>query len=236
MGIKKEIILSEKIFNNPLTKNIIAIYNQVIPFGEVVTTNIEIMIDNFTKKKHQEFLETILSDNNLIVSADVNDIEFIMNFKRTLDAVNRLANNDKVVYFANLLKNGYMKENKISNDEYEENLRILGELSFRELNYLFFLYRFEQNNDINQKHYWYKFIEEFEKEFKINKYKSYEIYKRIANLGLISEELELETKSVIEKSDPQEYDELMSGNLDLKYFYTTDFLRKFISLVKKDNF
>ena len=130
MGIKKEIILSEKIFNNPLTKNIIAIYNQVIPFGEVVTTNIEIMIDNFTKKKHQEFLETILSDNNLIVSADVNDIEFIMNFKRTLDAVNRLANNDKVVYFANLLKNGYMKENKISNDEYEENLRTLGELSF----------------------------------------------------------------------------------------------------------
>ena len=130
MGIKKEIILSEKIFNNPLTKNIIAIYNQVIPFGEVVTTNIEIMIDNFTKKKHQEFLETILSDNNLIVSADVNDIEFIMNFKRTIDAVNRLANNDKVVYFANLLKNGYMKENKISNDEYEENLRILGELSF----------------------------------------------------------------------------------------------------------
>lgn len=64
------------------------------------------------------------------MSADVNDIEFIMNFKRTLDAVNRLANNDKVVYFANLLKNGYMKENKISNDEYEENLRILGELSF----------------------------------------------------------------------------------------------------------
>ena len=168
MGIKKEIILSEKIYNNPLTKNIIAIYNQVIPFGEVVTTNIEIMIDNFTKKKHQEFLETILSDNNLIVSADVNDIEFIMNFKRTLDAVNRLANNDKVVYFANLLKNGYMKENKISNDEYEENLRILGELSFWELNYLFFLHKFEQNNDINQKFYWYKFMEEFEKEFKIN--------------------------------------------------------------------
>ena len=115
MEINKEIILSEKIYNNSLAKNIIAIYNQVIHFGEVITTNIGIMIDNFTKKKHKEFLETILSDNNLMVSTDIYDMEFIMNFKRTLDAVNKLANNDKIVYFANLLKNGYMKENKISN-------------------------------------------------------------------------------------------------------------------------
>ena len=166
MKLKKELILSEKIFNNPVTKNLLAIYNVVIPFGEVVTTNVEMIIDGFTKEKHKEFLETILSDNKLITTIDVTDVEFIMNFKKTLDAVNRLSNNDKIVYFANLLKNGYMKEERISNDDYEENLRILSELSFRELNYVFFLYKFDQDNEFSQKNYWYKFMGEFEKNLK----------------------------------------------------------------------
>lgn len=232
METKNKLILSEKILDNPFTKNILAIFNTIIPQGEIITTNVQMIVEDFNIKKQKEFLETILNDQNLITTIEVSDVEFIMNFKKTLDAVNRLSNNDKVVYFANLLKNGYMKKSRVSNDEYEESLRILNELSFRELNYLFFLYKFEKNNDINQQHYWHEFMEDFEKEFEINKYDTYEIYKRISALGIINEELELESKSVTEKSNLQEYDELISGNFDLKYFYTTDFLKKLIKLIE----
>ena len=103
-------------------------------------------------------LDEILKNDIELCTVDVNDVEFIMNFKKTLDAVNRLSNNDKIKYFANLLRNGYMKKEKISNDEYEEFLRILNDLSYREINYIFFLYDFENKNDKENKNYWYNFM------------------------------------------------------------------------------
>ena len=74
---------------------------------------------------------------------------------------------------------------------------------------------------------------EFEKNFQINRYESFEIYKRIANTGIICEELKLESKTVTEKSNNEEYDELLTDTLDLKYFYTTDLLRNMILLISK---
>lgn len=233
MDEKKEIISMEKIINNPIAKNFMAIYRTIIPFGDLIDTNVNIVINKFMKEKHELLLNRILSNTETICTIDINDVEFIMNFKKTLDAVNRLSNNDKVIYFANLLKNGYLTNNRISNDEYEEYLRTLNELSFREINYIFFLYKFELNNNKEDKKYWYKFMDEFEKEFKINKYRSYEIYKRISNTGLIYEELQLEGTSVLEKSSPEEYDTLITDNIDLKYFSTTDFLNKLIKLIEK---
>ena len=156
-----------------------------------------------------------------------------MNFKKTLDAVNRLSNNDKVKYFARLLKNSYMNDTRVLNDEYEEMLRILGDMSYREINYLLFLYKYEQRNDITKDGYWYNFMKAFEEQFTINRFKTYEIFKRLENTGLICEELKLESKSVTEKSNDEEYDKLLTDKLDLDYFYTTDLLKKIVSLISE---
>ena len=78
-------------------------------------------------------LEIILSDSENITSDMVNNVEFIINFARLLEVVNRLASNDKIKYFANLLKNGYFTEDKIANDKFEEYLNLVNELSYREL-------------------------------------------------------------------------------------------------------
>ena len=98
MDKKNELIYSEKIFNNKIYKNIMAIYRAIIPFGDVVDTNINEIINDFMRRKHDEFLNEILTNRNIISTFDVEDVEFIMNFKKTLDAVNRLSNNDKVKY------------------------------------------------------------------------------------------------------------------------------------------
>lgn len=233
MKSKKELINAEKKFNNLTTKNIMAVFRTIVPFGDVIDTNINEIVNNFIKQKQEIFLDEILKNDIELCTVDVNDVEFIMNFKKTLDAVNRLSNNDKIKYFANLLRNGYMKKEKISNDEYEEFLRVLNDLSYREINYIFFLYDFENKNDKENKNYWYNFMSEFEKNFQINRYESYEIYKRIANTGIICEELKLESKTVTEKSNNEEYNELLTDTLDLKYFYTTDLLKNMIVLISK---
>lgn len=230
---KKELINAEKKYNNITTKNLMAVFRTIVPFGDVIDTNINEIVSNFIKQKQEIFLNEILKNDIELCTVDVNDVEFIMNFKKTLDAVNRLSNNDKIKYFANLLKNGYMKKEKISNDEYEEMLRLLNDLSYREINYIFFLYNFENKNDKENKNYWYNFMLEFEKNFQINRYESFEIYKRIANTGIICEELKLESKIVTEKSNNEEYNELLTDTLDLKYFYTTDLLRNMILLISK---
>lgn len=233
MKSKKELINAEKKINNLTTKNIMAVFRTIVPFGDVIDTNINEIVNNFIKQKQEIFLDEILKNDIELCTVDVNDVEFIMNFKKTLDAVNRLSNNDKIKYFANLLRNGYMKKEKISNDEYEEFLRVLNDLSYREINYIFFLYDFENKNDKENKNYWYNFMSEFEKKFQINRYESYEIYKRIANTGIICEELKLESKTVTEKSNNEEYNELLTDTLDLKYFYTTDLLKNMIVLISK---
>ena len=59
-----------------------------------------------------------------------------LNFARAREAVRRLATNDKVKYFGNLIRNGYLSGEHIENSEFEEYLDILNTMSYREIQYL----------------------------------------------------------------------------------------------------
>ena len=52
MDKKNELIYAEKIFNNKIYKNIMAIYRTIIPFGDVIDTNINETINDFMRRKH----------------------------------------------------------------------------------------------------------------------------------------------------------------------------------------
>lgn len=138
--------------DNPVVKvTILSVLKSIPVFGELIDNAIDISLSDFQQRKRDELLEIILSDSDRITSDMVNDVEFIMNFGKTLEAVNRLATNDKVVYFASLLKNSYFTEDKIKNDEFEEYLGVLSELSFREINLLIeYIKRFKKI-DIKEK-------------------------------------------------------------------------------------
>ena len=55
----------------------------------------------------------------------VNDVEFIINFARAKEAVQRLATTDKVEYFGNLIRNGYLQGKHIDGSIFDEYIHIL---------------------------------------------------------------------------------------------------------------
>lgn len=82
MKSKKELINVEKKFNNLTTKNIMAVFRTIVPFGDVIDTNINEIVNNFVKQKQEIFLDEILKNDIELCTVDVNDVEFIMNFKK----------------------------------------------------------------------------------------------------------------------------------------------------------
>ena len=107
----------------------------------------------------------------------VNDVEFIMGFAKTKNAVDKLSNGDKVKFYGNLLVNGYLNDkDKISVDEFDEYLELINSLSYRELEYLSF---FKEHSDKHRGILIYQHWEEFSKEFE-NKFpkRDVDVYKR----------------------------------------------------------
>lgn len=118
-----------------------------IPFlGDLLSTTIEASLTEFQKEKQELLLSAILSSPREITSEMVNDVEFLINFARTHDAVNRLGANDKVKYFGTLLKHCYFRTKKMptANDCFEEFADALTRLSYREIRTLVWLYKCEQ--------------------------------------------------------------------------------------------
>ena len=109
-NIKQSLNNSEEladIKNNTVVKATILSIVKAVPFlGELIDSSMDICLTNFQENKRNELIQLILSDAK-ITSDMVNDVEFILNFAKTLEAVNRLSSNDKIRYFANLIKNGY---------------------------------------------------------------------------------------------------------------------------------
>ncbi len=137
----------EDIKNNPVVKaTILSLLKAVPVIGELLDGTIDATLTRFQESKRNELLDIILSKSENITTEMVNDVEFIINFARTLDAVNRLGSNDKVKYFANVIKNGYFESEKIDNGEFEEYLFALSTLSYRQINILIDLYIHEKNN------------------------------------------------------------------------------------------
>lgn len=122
-----------------------AVLSMVPVIGPLVEGAIDETITAFQEKKRKELVDIILT-SELITSERVNDVEFILNMAKTLEAVNRLATNDKVKYFANLIKNGYFSKTKIQSDVFDEFLHMISMLSYREIEHLCFLCHFQALN------------------------------------------------------------------------------------------
>lgn len=141
---------------------------------------------NFKKKKEQELIDIIFSDTNNITTEMVNDVEFIVNFNRTLEVVKRLATNDKIKYFGNLIKNGYMIDKHIENSIFEEYLNILNGLSYREICLLVDFKKWSDKYasppNINN---WEKFKEKYASKYKISCTVIGDIFLKMAQMGFI---------------------------------------------------
>lgn len=142
--IKSELVKSEVIndlYNSPLVSAFVGVIKTYVPFfGDLADGIIKNELSNFQNIKRDEFCKIVFSNQELITSDLIKDMEFIMEFMKTIDVVNRLSSNDKVKYLANLFKNSYILNKNRNLDEYEEWLSRLSDLSYREIQLLEFLY------------------------------------------------------------------------------------------------
>lgn len=150
---------------NPVVESVLMSMIKAVPvIGDMIDASMNKVIEDFQKKKEQEFISVILKDKHSITSEMVNDVEFIVNYAKTLEAVRRLATNDKVKYFGNLIRNGYLSGEHIANNEFEEYLDILDSMSYREIEYLVGYKKFcekQQKNIGRRKDEWKGYLIDF---------------------------------------------------------------------------
>lgn len=127
------------IWSNPVVKTIIGLIPRL---STAVSSGVEQLIERRQKEKLEELFEIVLKDGEITMD-DVQDVDCIMEFAKTIDVVNRLIRNDKIVYMANLLKSS-IKEKERDVDEFEELLNKLAALSVREIELLYLLYEEEE--------------------------------------------------------------------------------------------
>lgn len=133
---------------NPVAESILMPIIKVFPvLGDMIDSAINIKLREDQNKKEQELIEIILKNKYSITPNMVNDVEFIINFAKVQEAVRRLATNDKVKFFGNLIRNGYLSGEHIENDEFEEYLDVLVTLSYRQLDCLAEIYQKSQLAD-----------------------------------------------------------------------------------------
>lgn len=162
-----------------------------------------------------------------------NDVEFIVNYNRTLEAVRRLATNDKVKFFGNLIRNGYLSGEHIACSEFEEYLDILNTLSYREIQCLvdYMLYCEEKNkNRRTPCNVWAYFRRDYAKKMKISESELWSIFTRIKRIGFIEEEFETQSGDVDKEDNTFDSLEVESNG----YYIDSSFFRFYDMVLKQE--
>ena len=116
-------------FSNPMIKSGMEMLGEIPGIGSLAKNLLEQEVAGFQKRKREEFLSYITESGELIAKSDVADVPFLMELARTLEVLNRLATNEKVLYIANLFKHTFLLAGDRDIDLYEENLKRLEELA-----------------------------------------------------------------------------------------------------------
>lgn len=171
--------------SNPVVESVLMPMIKVFPvLGNMVDSGINMKINDEQDKKEQELVEYILKNKYKITTNMVNDIEFIINSAKCHEAVRRLATNDKVKFFGNLIRNGYLSGEHIESSEFEEYLDTLSTLSYRQLECLAEFYqRSRSTNGRLVGKEW----KEFKKSSKYPENDVNFIFKRLSKTGFINE-------------------------------------------------
>lgn len=219
---------------NPVVESFLMPVIKSVPvIGDMIDSSMDKVIQDFQQRKETELIDVILKDKDTITSEMVNDVEFIVNYNRTLEAVRRLATNDKVKFFGNLIRNGYLSGEHIACSDFEEYLDILNTLSYREIQCLvdYMLYCKEKNkNKRIQYNAWAYFRRDYVKKMKISEGELWSIFTRIKRTGFIEEEFETQSGDVDKKDNT-------FGSLEVEsngYYIDSSFFRFYDMVLKQE--
>lgn len=225
---------------NPIVGEILLAPLKAIPvLGDFVDASTEKILNDFQQKKEEELLNIILQEDYSITSDMVNDVEFIINFARVREAVARLATADKIEYFGNLIRNGYLKEKRIQGNVFDEYIHILDSMSYREIkclaDYKEYCDALLQNSKVmnfrSRKSYYNKYIpfcREYVKKTGMSIGEINFIFIQLKKTGFIKEVLETES------SDRDQKDGIIDlPEVKVKGYYITQAFVEFYQIVCK---
>lgn len=125
----------KKVIENPVVKGFTNIA-KAVPSLNFGIEALDTMLNNRFENKLKLVLDEIINGDEIITPEMLQDIDVISSFLQMMEAVKRTQVNEKIIIFARLFKNFILSENSIKQDEYEEYLNVLSELSFREIDIL----------------------------------------------------------------------------------------------------
>ncbi len=168
-----------EIIHKPSISSFINLLSNVPFFGDLLISTTDDKLASFQKSKRESFYKYICDSPELITTDKVNDVTLLMEFARTLDVINKLSSNDKVMYIAKLFKACFLEYDNIDVYEYEEYLIRINDLSYRELELLILLRKHGGNND--------EFDQEVERIYHMDREMTISILNGIARSGFCKE-------------------------------------------------
>lgn len=178
---RQRIELTERLANP-----IIQMLLQSVPIvGPASAIAIETALDQIAKRRMHIFFEELSEGNISINEADALSREFLHAWMSSLNFAIRERREEKIRLFADLFR-GYCQNGRFDKDAdiYEENLKILADLSYREFQVLCVLCRFERADPESRKDFWEEFFDSLESELKIERQEIPAILQRLTRTGL----------------------------------------------------
>ena len=138
-----EILRVENVWEHPVVRCVMSLLDMIPGFGTIIDESIKMLLKEFQKKKLEKLFIYILEDSSITVEK-VSNVTVLMEMARTIEVVMRLHCNDKIEYFANLMKNAIHGEEAYANT-FEEWMERLQSMSYFEIKLVTLFYKFEQD-------------------------------------------------------------------------------------------
>ena len=124
--------------------------------NEIIDQASDSALAAYQNYKQKKFLDSIIEYKGILPEDKIKkiaDIPVIIEMGRTMEVINRLATDQKVIYLCNCFDNYFLREDHFNDvDRYEEFLWHLDTLSYREIDILTELYKLEKTSDFRKYH------------------------------------------------------------------------------------
>lgn len=132
--------LSDMYQTNPVIRALI----QLVPIVSIADAALVTKIENIRTKRAKIFFDELGNGTVQLTQENIESEDFLHCYFSTLKAASNSHRREKISYFARLLTSSITLSEISTIDEYEEYLSILDDLSFRELDLLIVLSRYEK--------------------------------------------------------------------------------------------
>lgn len=166
---------------------------QLVPFGigSAIDTAVITMIDNIYTERMRIFFDELQKKESQITQEMIESVDFIHCYMITLRASISTRRTEKIKIFARLLTNTFLDTELIDFDEYEENLTIIDDLSYREIIVLSMLESYENKftlsdgeNELQRANkFWDQFTQDLIQKFNISLAEVRSILTRLTRTG-----------------------------------------------------